>query len=56
MGQHRLIALAAILNLDGFQMLMAAPLPLPGMRRSPLGNCHEFLQGPISKFQFPIGL
>jgi hypothetical protein len=39
-GQHRLFASRAVLNLNGLEMLMAPPLPLPGMRRTPLRNGH----------------
>src|SRR5437764_441911 len=41
--QQRLLAVTAILNLDRFQVLMAAPLALAGMGRSPLRNCHKCL-------------
>jgi hypothetical protein len=41
-GKHRLVALATVLNLQRFDMLVASPLSLPGMRGSSFGNCHEF--------------
>jgi hypothetical protein len=40
--QHRLFASGAILNLNRLEVLMAPPLPLPGMRRAPLRNGHVF--------------
>jgi hypothetical protein len=40
--KHRLFASGAILNLDRIEVLMAPPLPLPGMRRTPLRNGHVF--------------
>jgi hypothetical protein len=40
--QHRFVALAAILNLQGFDMLVASPLALPGMRGPPFRDCHEY--------------
>ena len=39
--QHRLFAPRAILNLHGFEMLMATALALPGMRRASLRNGHD---------------
>jgi hypothetical protein len=39
--QHGLIALAAILNGDGSQVLVTSPLPLAGVRCPSLGYCHE---------------
>src|SRR6516164_2632158 len=38
--QHRLVALRAVLHLNGLDMQMASPLALPGVRRSSLRNCH----------------
>ena len=41
--QNRLIALAAVLNLDRLEVEVATPLALSGVRRPPLGNSHESL-------------
>src|SRR5262245_49261886 len=41
MRQDRLVALRAILNLDGFLVVVAPSAPLPGMRRAALRNSHE---------------
>ena len=41
--QHRLVALGAILDLQRFDVQMASPLALPGVRSSSLGNSHDSL-------------
>jgi len=46
--QHRLVALAAILHLDGFNVLMTPPFSLAGVRRSPFWNCHDLMPSPTS--------
>jgi hypothetical protein len=40
--QHRLIAVAAILDLERFDVMVAPPFALPGVRSASLWNCHEF--------------
>jgi hypothetical protein len=41
-GQHRLFASRAVLNLNRLEVQVAPPLALPGMRCAPLWNGHVF--------------
>jgi hypothetical protein len=41
MRQHRLVATAAVLNLQRLDVQVAPPFALPGVRCSSLWDCHE---------------
>jgi hypothetical protein len=41
-GKYRLVAAAAILDLQRLQVLMTPPFTLAGVGGSSLGNCHRF--------------
>jgi hypothetical protein len=51
MRQHRLLAARAVLDLDGVEVVVAAPLPLAGVGGSSLRNGH----GWIALFRTNIG-
>jgi hypothetical protein len=38
--QHRFVTLFAVLNLPGFDVVVASPVALPRVRNPPLGNSH----------------
>jgi hypothetical protein len=51
MGQHGLIALAAVLHLNRLYVLMAPPFALAGMGNPSLGNCHKLLAEKVDECQ-----